>query len=172
MENDALPLGTYLRDDKAYVIESVLGQGGFGITYKAKDQLSRPVAVKEFFPGSFCRRKDQDVIKVNGFDHIFNYDEYRDKFFDEAKRIVKLKHPNIVKVLDVFKANNTAYLVMEYEEGQTLEQIIRSKVYFNESETIRSLIDVAHALEYTHRRPTLQLPENRLRFREESGRHA
>jgi serine/threonine protein kinase len=150
MENDALPLGTYLRDDKAYVIESVLGQGGFGITYKAKDQLSRPVAIKEFFPGSFCRRQNQEVIKVNGFDHIFNYHEYRDKFFDEAKRIVKLKHTNIVKVLDVFKANNTAYLVMEYEEGQTLEEMIRSKVYFNESETIKSLIDVAHALEYTH----------------------
>lgn len=154
MNTHALPVGTILRDN-GYKIEDILGQGGFGVTYKAIDQLNRPVAIKEFFPLNFCYRQNLSVIKMPGYTGIFDFDKYRDDFFDEAKTLVKFKHPNIVRILDAFKGNNTAYFVMEFEEGQTLQEILGMKVHLSESETIRYMRDIAHALEYIHTQGTL-----------------
>ncbi|MBX2969857.1 MAG: serine/threonine protein kinase [Cyclobacteriaceae bacterium] len=156
MSAQALPIGTTLRKDGAYIIEQVLGKGGFGVTYKAIDQqLGRPVAIKEFFPANFCYRQGQGIVKMPGYTGIFDFDQYRENFFDEAKRLVKFNHPNIVKIYDAFKANNTAYFVMEFEEGQTLQEILTLKVHLSEVETIRYIKDVAHALEYIHTQGTL-----------------
>jgi serine/threonine protein kinase len=156
MTTQALSIGTTLREDGAYSISEILGKGGFGITYKATDlQLGRPVAIKEFFPANFCYRQGDGIIKMPGFTGVFDFDSYRDNFFDEAKRLVKLNHPNIVKIYDAFKANNTAYFVMEFEEGRTLQEILTQKVYLTESETITYIKDVAHALEYIHKQSIL-----------------
>lgn len=155
MNTHALPIGTTLREDNGYVIEQVLGQGGFGITYKAIDQLGRPVAIKEFFPSNFCFRQDYGVVKIPGYTGVFDFDKYREDFFDEARTLTGFDHPNIVKIWDAFKANNTAYFVMQFEEGQTLQDILSSKVYLSESETVKLLKEVGHALEYIHKQGTL-----------------
>lgn len=154
MIGHALPIGTSLRDN-GYVIERVLGQGGFGITYKAIDQLNRPVAIKEFYPLNFCYRQDLSVVKMPGYTGVFEFEKYRDEFFNEARTLTKFDHPNIVKILDAFKGNNTAYFVMHFEEGQTLQEILGSKLYLSESETLKYMKEVAHALEYIHTQGTL-----------------
>jgi serine/threonine protein kinase len=154
MNNHALPIGTSLRDN-GYSIDQVLGQGGFGITYKAVDQLGRPVAIKEFYPTNFCYRQEQGVVKMPGYTGVFDFDKYREEFFNEARTLTKFDHPNIVKILDAFKANNTAYFVMPFEEGQTLQDILALKVHLSESETLKYMKEVAHALEYIHQQETL-----------------
>jgi serine/threonine protein kinase len=155
MNAHALPVGTTLREDNGYVIERVLGQGGFGITYKAIDQLGRPVAIKEFFPSNFCFRQDFGVVKMPGYTGVFDFDKYRDDFFNEARTLTRFDHPNIVKILDAFKANNTAYFVMQFEEGQTLQEILSSKLCLSEAETVKLMKEVGHALEYIHKQGTL-----------------
>lgn len=154
MHARALPIGVSLRDN-GYVIEKVLGNGGFGITYKAIDQLGRPVAIKEFFPVNLCYRKELVVEKIPGYTGMFDFDKYRDDFFNEARTLTRFDHPNIVKILDAFKANNTAYFVMHYEEGQTLQEILAEKLYLSESETCQYIKEIAHALEYIHEHGTL-----------------
>lgn len=155
MISHTLSVGINLRDDKYYTIEGVLGQGGFGITYKAADKLGRQVAIKEFFPLNFCYREDSVVVKRPGYTGIFDFDQYRDEFFNEAKTLVKFNHPNIVKILDAFKGNNTAYFVMDFEDGETLQQLLSNKVNLSESDTLKYLKDIAHALEYIHGQGTL-----------------
>ncbi|MEM6498575.1 MAG: serine/threonine-protein kinase, partial [Pseudomonadota bacterium] len=117
----ALPSGYRLQN---YVIDRVLGQGGFGITYLAHDEaLNQRVAIKEFFPSSVTSRnaatsavhaQTQSVVEV------FQWGLQR--FLEEARILARLSHPNIVRVLYFMPANNTGYMVMEYEDGEPLDQ--------------------------------------------------
>jgi len=109
-----------------YTIESVLGQGGFGITYLAHDQnLDRSVAIKEYLPTSFAyRRTDFSVKPITG-EHRYGFAWGLDSFQKEAQTLARFSHPNIVRVNSVFQANNTAYMVMEYEHGQSLSAVYK-----------------------------------------------
>ena len=127
-----LSIGTYLNNGK-YRIEKVLGQGSFGITYLAVVNIvgvlgsipsSTKVAVKEFFMREVNGR-NEDTVTTGSKDGIFY--NYKRRFIKEAKTLSRLSHPNIVHVLDLFEENNTAYYVMEYLDGGSLDNLINEK---------------------------------------------
>ena len=111
-----------------YVIQEVLGQGGFGITYLGIDKLyGNKVAIKEYYPQEIAMRKAQyeDVVTVTSIEEKNNYDKGKKRFLDEGQVMARFnKNEGIVKILDFFEANNTAYIVMEYLEGITLKQYL------------------------------------------------
>jgi pyruvate/2-oxoglutarate dehydrogenase complex dihydrolipoamide acyltransferase (E2) component len=115
----ALPVGFRLHE---YRIDSVLGQGGFGIAYKATDvNLNAKVVIKEYLPEDFAyRTTDSSVCARDDHDQEF-YQTGLDSFLVEAAHARHFRHPNIVRVARFFEANRTAYMVLEYERGQSLK---------------------------------------------------
>jgi serine/threonine protein kinase len=112
----ALPEGAELAGD--YVITRTLGAGGFGITYEARERsLDRLVAIKEFFPIDIVEREGWALVKPRSTQFSVKYARGLQRFIDEARTITQFNHPNIVKVLRYFKANNTAFMVLSYEQG-------------------------------------------------------
>ncbi len=135
-----------------YRIISVLGQGGFGITYLAEQtMLERRVAIKEFYMKELCGRDGSTshvTIGTEGSRETVT--RFREKFLKEARNIAKLSHPNIVKVIDVFEENGTAYYVMEYAEGGSLADKVKRESYLTEPVATRYILQVAEALAYVH----------------------
>lgn len=127
----SLPVGTMLNQ---YQIESILGYGGFGIVYKARhSHLDDLVAIKEFLPQEIATREGASVHPL-GTKEQGDYDEGMQRFLAEAKQLVQFrKHPNIVSCADFFEANGTAYLVMEFESGMPLSDLLRAKQERGES---------------------------------------
>lgn len=120
----ALPTGTRLHDGR-YRVQRVLGHGGFGITYLGMDEsLSRQVAIKEFITNG-CRREDLTVQPASEWMQI-HFHHFRQRFLDEGRILAGLHHPGIVTVHMLFEENNTAYLVMEYIEGQSLADYLQA----------------------------------------------
>ncbi|NNE37640.1 MAG: serine/threonine protein kinase, partial [Gammaproteobacteria bacterium] len=134
-----------------YVIARILGQGGFGITYLAKDSnLGRDVAIKEYLPsGMAIRETDSSVQPVTG-EQGEQYKWGLERFISEAQTLAKFKHPNIVQVYSVFSENNTAYMVMEFEQGQALDSIIKQQKTLPESEIKKILLPLLDGLEQVH----------------------
>lgn len=109
-----------------FEIIDVLGQGGFGITYLAKDKnLNRNVAIKEYLPTSFAYRHQDFSVKPITSDHGDNFAWGLDSFLKEAQTLARFSHKNIVRVQSVFEHNSTAYMVMDYEEGKNLSSIYK-----------------------------------------------
>ncbi len=108
-----------------YVIESFLNSGGFGLTYLARDSLDRTVVIKECFPGQLCMRRGKIVqARAKG-----QQDEFRAivrLFVQEARRLAKLDHPNIVGVHQVFEDNETAYMALDYVDGQDMHEVVEN----------------------------------------------
>jgi len=101
-----------------YRIEELLGRGGFGVTYLATDtNLDHKVAIKEYMPGWAVERMDDNSLLARNDTLRNDFEQGVTNFLREARTLVKFRHPNIVRVMTVFEANNTAYLVMEYEES-------------------------------------------------------
>ncbi|WP_418642369.1 serine/threonine protein kinase [Vibrio chaetopteri] len=152
----ALPIGSKLN---SYKIESILGQGGFGITYKAwHEALEEFVAIKEFFPATLAARS-QVTVGPHSSSNQKMFDESLKRFFDEGRILVKLKHPNIVRCRDLFRTNGTAYLVMDYEDGLPLSTLLNTmkqqgKTY-NQEQLLHFLIPLAEGLAYMHDRGVL-----------------
>lgn len=125
MQNaNALKPGTIVTD---YRIEDVLGAGGFGITYRAHDtKLDRTIALKEYFPVSLALRVDSETVasRPDGVDGGYTWG--LEKFLQEANSLAKLSHANIVGVNSLFYANCTAYMVLDFIEGPSLKQWLRS----------------------------------------------
>jgi len=158
-----LPAGTTLQDGK-YNIERVIGTGGFGITYLTKHSvLGHSFAVKEFFIGGSCVRDTKNkTILLQGIDSE-TYDRYLQKFVEEAQTLARLDHSNIVKVTDIFHENNTAYMVMTFVEGDTLQQCIERKGRLNYEIAVEYIVQLAEAAMYLHSRDILHRdikPEN------------
>ena len=145
-----------------YKIERVLGQGGFGITYLAKQKVSVAgalgtidaeieVTIKEFFMKELCNRDEaSSMVTVPSTGSAELVEKFRQKFIKEAKNISKLTHPHIIKVLDVFEENGTAYYVMEYIDGGSLSDLIEKKGSLSEDETLKYTRQIASALQYIH----------------------
>ena len=121
--HNALPLDSTLLE---YRLKSVLGAGGFGITYLGWDSnLEKHVAIKEYLPGDLAMRAlDGSVVPVST-DNEYTYQWGLDRFIQEARTLAKFSHPNIVRVNRFFEANGTSYMVMEYEAGESLHQYLR-----------------------------------------------
>ena len=134
-----------------YRIEKILGQGGFGITYLAHDfNLDRQVDIKEYLPIELAvRERDFSVHPVTE-EQSEKFRWGLDRFITEARTLVKFKHPNIVHVLNVFEENNTAYMVMEYEQGESLQDILTRRKTLEEAELINFLIPILGGLQKVH----------------------
>lgn len=137
-----------------YKIIKMLGQGGFGITYLAvQSGLERKVAVKEFFMKELCNRDESTshvTLGTEGSRETVN--RFREKFLKEARNIARLNHPNIVRIIDVFEENGTAYYVMEYAENGSLADKVKRVGYLPEPVATRYIKQVAEALDYIHQR--------------------
>jgi len=109
-----------------YTIEEVLGHGGFGTTYLATDtNLNRKVAIKEYLPSIFAYRGSDLTVTPLTEDHNENYNWGLTSFLNEARTLAQFKHRNVVQVQTVFEEYNTAYMVMEYEEGDPLDRVFK-----------------------------------------------
>ena len=137
-----------------YTIEGVLGQGGFGITYLGIDELhEKKVAIKEFFPQGIVTRniEYQDNVTVTFVGEKDNYEKGKNRFLKEARTMAKFsKDEGIVKALDFFEINNTAYIVMEYLEGITLKQYLRENQRIAPEDLIELLVPLIEALDEIH----------------------
>lgn len=158
VESHYLQIGTKLNG--TYIIGKVLGQGGFGCTYKAYDMnLDRVVAIKENFPKDFVARDEEssEVYLYNTSKEAKNmYRHLTTSFLNEARSVAMLKESkNVVNVLNYFEENNTAYMVMEFLEGETLNNLIKrtqaeTNDYFPIEKAVDITNDVLEALKVVH----------------------
>ena len=147
-----------------YRLEKILGQGGFGITYKAimKETVSGslgnmevdvPVAIKEFFMKDTCEREEgTGKITVPSQGSRAVVELYRKKFVKEAKNLAQMNHPHIVKVVDVFEENDTVYYVMQYLSGGSLADYVKQHGALDEAIAIKYIQQIGSALEYMHQK--------------------
>lgn len=150
----ALPRGYALNE---YRIDSVLGVGGFGLTYLATDaNLNLKVAVKEYLPGEFAERNaDSSVAPKAESQESFHWG--LERFMDEARTLASFRHPNIVRVMRFFEANATGYMVMEFVEGKPLQEWIAAlrplprEHLLGIAAPLLEGLDVIHKSGYLHR---------------------
>lgn len=146
----ALAAGTELVGD--YRIVRVLGAGGFGITYLAEEvALGRSVTIKEYFPSDFAARNADCQAAPRSQQCAGDYKWGLERFIEEAQTLARFDHPNIVKVFRYFRANNTGYMVLSFEEGQSLKAWMRSLGRApRQKEVDRLLAPLLEALAYVH----------------------
>lgn len=161
-KSNTLPIGYRLHQ---YRIESVLGAGGFGITYMAVHEALRTrAAIKEYFPVEWSYRDGNHVLANTqgglptseaGEDACYTWG--LERFLNEAQTLAQVNHPGVVRVRDFFEENGTAYIVMDYEDGEPLSQILQRDKTLPEPqirrlvEDVLPALDAVHALGYLHR---------------------
>ena len=144
----ALPQGTRIQD---FEFHRVLGQGGFGITYLGWNMtLDIPVAIKEYLPyGLAIRESDMSVVPQSS-QAASDFAWGLDRFLDEARTLARFDHRHIIKVYHFFEAHGTAYIVMEYAEGETLSKFLQSRGTLSEDELKAILYPILDGLEVVH----------------------
>jgi TolA protein len=145
----ALAVGTLLG---RYRVDGVLGQGGFGITYRATDTaLNRAVAIKEYLPSDVAIRIDGSTVIPRSRTDAEDYDWGLKRFLDEAKTLAQHEAvPNVVRVYDFVEANGTAYMVMALVEGDNLSAILRQRGTLDEQELRAIVLPLLDGLEQLH----------------------
>jgi serine/threonine protein kinase len=145
---DALPAQYRLH---WYVLERVLGQGGFGITYLARDSnLDQAVAIKEYLPVDVATRRPDATVRSRTEELSERYRWGLERFIREARTLAKFDHPNIVRVHSVFEINNTAYMVMRFEEGENLAALLERRRTLPEADLLRIVLPILDGLELVH----------------------
>ena len=139
--NQPLPEGFQLEN---YRILRQLASGGFSFVYLAHDENQKPVAIKEYLPASLALRKDGSPVPVIPEENLATFRYGLKCFFEEGRALAGLQHPNVVRVTNFFRANETVYLVMRYERGRTLQEHIQKKSGPLKEDWIRSTF--AHLL--------------------------
>jgi WD40 repeat protein/serine/threonine protein kinase len=153
----ALPPGTDLIGE--FRIERVLGAGGFGMTYLAQEvALARAVTIKEYFPTDFAQRLDGFEAAPRDEECVADFQWGLDRFIDEAQTLARFDHPHIVRVFRYFKANGTAYMVLSFEEGQSLKGWLRGlsraprqRELDDFLSPLLDALETIHAADYLHR---------------------
>lgn len=155
IQSSALPVGYTLRD--TYTIQSVLGQGGFGITYLAEEDVTeRRVVIKENYPSAYSLRQTGSLTAAaNGTANLEFYDWALNSFLNEAKVLTRLAHPHIVPVITAFRALGTAYYVMDHINGSPLHECAPPADRITEDWLLPVLRKLLGTLDYLH---TLQKP--------------
>lgn len=154
---DVLPPGTVL--DGKYRIDRLIGAGGFGMTYEAHDVgLNMQVAVKEYYPASFGARDGTLTVRPRTDNDAELFHRLKESFLREARTLAQLRHPCIVRVLSVFEGHGTAYMIMEFESGQSLkgwlEKLGRRPTQAELDKLVMPLLDaleMIHAAGFLHR---------------------
>lgn len=135
-----------------YRIESIIGAGGFGVTYLAMEPVQETyVAIKEYFPKRFANRKGGNTVVPNNSiedQRIFKWGLKR--FLDEAKVLARLDHPNIIKVQRYFELHGTAYLVMEYCDGKSLDNFVEDGSFASPRRVFQIYKSLIDALDHVH----------------------
>jgi len=150
-----LPIGTTLYNNK-YRIESVIEEGGLGITYKATSlQLGIHVAVKELYLAAKCSRNENQEVHVKSSMASKRFEGYKKKFMAEGRSLAQFKHPNLIQVRDIVEENNTVYLIMDYVEDQTLESYVEERNGLSEEEALLYIGKIANALNEVHEKGLL-----------------
>ena len=146
---NALPQGFEIQE---YVIDSVIGHGGFGITYLAKDiHLDQWVAIKEYLPNDLAVREGVSTVyaKSNTDEEAFEWGLQR--FIMEARTLAQFQHPNIVQVMRFFEAHRTAYMVMAYQKGDSLSALLKQSPRLDEEALLKIILPVIEGLEAVHK---------------------
>jgi serine/threonine protein kinase len=137
-----------------YIIERELAHGGFSSVYLARQKADQfQVALKEYLPRKLAHRTWNNVVVANSKETVGMFKRGRALFFEEAKVLAALKHPNIVEVTNFFRANDTVYMVMTYDYGVTLDKLINAKMF---AVTEASILGVFNSLmagvDYIHQK--------------------
>ncbi|HET7671128.1 MAG TPA: serine/threonine-protein kinase [Burkholderiales bacterium] len=133
--NQALPEGSRVGN---YRIVRTLASGGFSIVYLAHDENDAPVVIKEYLPSTLAVRTDAAASPKVVPDDLARFRYGLKCFFEEGRALAHLQHPNVVRVLNFFRANDTVYLVMRYERGRSLQDHIRSRKGMPDEVWVRS----------------------------------
>ena len=143
----ALPPGFRLGN---YHVVRVLGAGGFGVTYLCEHGgLGVTVAVKEYLPNDIAVRSGNAVAPKSAADRE-GYQWGLGRFLDEARTLARFEHRNVVRVRDYFEANGTAYIVMDYEDGEPLDRVLERKGTLTEAQIKRVLLPIVEGLRQVH----------------------
>ncbi len=165
----ALPIGYTLHE---FTIETVLGTGGFGITYLARDNnLQCQVAIKEYLPNDLAVRTGGQTVCARTESDTHGYRVGLDGFLTESRVLASFRHPNIVRVTRFFEANNTAYMVMDYERGEPLRDWIKQHGPIGEAQLLSMFLPLLEGLDVVHKARVLHRdikPAN-IYVREEDG---
>lgn len=163
-----LPNGHLLQNGK-YKLTHVVGQGGFGITYKGvwytevkgplgTVQTEVPVCIKEYFFKDYCYRDaDSLAVCVHSATGKQLFDKFKEKLIKEARILSEVHHPYIVNVLEVFEEHNTAYIAMEYIDGYSLKSLLGKEGMLPEQQAIRYIRQIGEALQFVHEKSILHL---------------
>jgi hypothetical protein len=136
-----------------YRTQRVLGQGAFGITYLALDvNLDRLVAIKEYMPTQLAARGGDFTVRPLSDEHREDFQWGLTRFVDEARTLTRFEHPNLVRVLNVFELHGTAYMVMNYEQGESLAQVLKREKTLPEARLLQILLPLMNGLELIHAR--------------------
>ncbi|MGK0171268.1 MAG: serine/threonine protein kinase [Gammaproteobacteria bacterium] len=148
--HEALPLGTRLAE---FQIEGVLGIGGFGITYRGRDEtLQRPVAIKEYLPLRLARRADDGTtVAPRSNNSVQDYSLGLRRFREEARVLARFSHPSIVGVTRYIEGNDTGYLVMNFEHGESLAETLLGHRTLDEAQMLGLVCPLLDALSLIHR---------------------
>ena len=153
--NSALPENTILEN---YRVAKPLASGGFSIVYLAYDEYGAPVAIKEYLPAGLSLRGNGEIVPTITPEHT-NLFRYGMKcFFEEGRALARISHPNIVRVVNFFRANETVYMVMQYERGRTLqEHILQRKGELKENFIRHVFVQLMNGLREVHINKLLHL---------------
>jgi serine/threonine protein kinase len=153
--NSALPENTILEN---YRVSRPIASGGFSIVYLAYDEFGSPVAIKEYLPAGLSLRGKGEIVPTISPEHT-NLFRYGMKcFFEEGRALAKISHPNVVRVINFFRANETVYMVMQYERGRTLqEHIVQRKGEIKENFIRHVFVQLMNGLREVHTNKLLHL---------------
>ena len=134
-----------------YVIEKIIGAGGFGITYLAKHAtLEKKYAIKEFFLSGYnVRNSVTNSVSLQGIEEK-DFDKFRQRFIDEARTLASLNNDAVVKVVDIFDENGTSYMVMPFVEGITLQSMVDENGPMDYEMAVNYIVRICDALSYIH----------------------
>ncbi|BCM23791.1 serine/threonine protein kinase [Methyloradius palustris] len=153
--NQALPIGHKLQ---GYEIRKVLSYGGFSFVYIAHDEDKVAVAIKEYLPISLALRAEGTNVRVNSEESSNNFRHGMKCFFEEGRALANIDHKNIVRVINFFRANDTVYMVMQYERGKSLQEyILNRSTPLSESFVRRVFSELLNGLREVHTQKLLHL---------------
>ena len=134
-----------------YRFEQLLGTGGFGFTYLATDtNLNLKVAIKEYLPTEWVERAPDHSVRSKSDETLETFNWGRTRFLEESRTLASLRHPNIVRVMRFFQANETAYMVMEFVAGQALHDWLRTRRPLDERTVLGIAMPLLDGLEVVH----------------------